>query len=286
MGYRTIDVRPISGALGAEIMGADLSVELSERAFAEIHRAFLEHLVIFIRDQDLSSERQKAFARRFGPLIIDPFVRSPEGEPEVMEVVKERSERKNFGNVWHTDATFLERPPLGSFLYAIEVPPYGGDTMFANQYLAYESLSEGMRRLLDGLKAVHGARSYNDEIDRGSYTDARAMKLRFDDVMRRAAGQEVVHPVVRTHPETGRRALYVHPAYVLRFEGWSEAESRPLLEFLYAHSTRPEFTCRYRWMKGTLALWDNRCALHYPINDYHGFRRVMRRITAEGDRPI
>lgn len=284
--YRAIEVKPIAGAIGAEIFGLDLSKDISQETFARLHQAFLDHLVLFIRDQDITTDQQKAFARRFGPLIVDPFVKAPEGHPEVMEVKKDTHETKNFANMWHSDATFLQKPPLGSFLYALEIPDFGGDTMFANQYLAYETLSPGMRAMLDRLKAVHGAKSYNEEVDAGNYNDRRSIKLRFDDVMKAAANTEVEHPVVRTHPETGRKALYVHVAYVLRFKDWTEEESKPLLDFLYAHSVRPEFTCRYRWTKGTLAMWDNRCAMHYPINDYQGKRRVMRRVTAEGDRPF
>ncbi|MBM3572721.1 MAG: taurine dioxygenase [Alphaproteobacteria bacterium] len=286
MSYSTITVNKIAGACGAEIEGADLSKPLSNAQFADIHRAFLDNGVIFFRDQNLDFDAQKAFARRFGTLILDPFVIAPPGHPEVMVVTKEPWEKKNFANMWHTDATFLERPPLGSFLYAVEVPPHGGDTMWANQYLAYEALSPGMKTMLDGMKAVHTALSYNQEIDAGQYNATRSMKLRFDDVMAKASTGQVEHPVVRTHPETGRKALYVHSAYTERFADWTEAESKALLEYLYAFCTRPEFTCRFRWTKGSLALWDNRCVQHYPINDYQGFRRVMHRVTAEGDRPI
>jgi taurine dioxygenase len=285
MSYSTITVKKLAGACGAEIEGVDLSKTLSNAQFDDIHRAYLDNGVIFFRDQTLDYDSQKAFVRRFGPLIEDPFVVAPPGHPEVMVLIKEPSETKNFANMWHTDSTFLERPPLGSSLYAVEVPPYGGDTMFANQYMAFETLSPGLRAMLDGMKAVHSARGYNSEVDAGSYNANRPMKLRFDDVMAKAAKSRVEHPVVRTHPVTGRKALYVHTPYTEHFVGWTKEESQPLLEYLYAHAARPEFTCRFRWTKGAFAMWDNRCVQHYPINDYHGFRRVMNRVTAEGDRP-
>jgi taurine dioxygenase len=286
MAFRRIQVAPLAGALGAEIFGVDLARDPDEETFAEIHEAFLEHLVIFFRDQVLTPEQQIAFARRFGPPIVDPFIKAPADRPELMVLVKDIHETVAFGNVWHSDSTFMERPPLASFLYSREVPDVGGDTLFANQYLAYESLSAGLRALLDGLRAVHGAASYNQAIAAGRYGPERSMKLRGDEVMRAAMAAEVEHPVVRTHPETGRKALYVNVAYTLRFVGMAEAESRPLLEFLYAHAVRPEFTCRFRWTPNALACWDNRCVQHYPINDYPGQRRVMQRVVAEGDRPV
>ena len=286
MRYSRIDVQPLSGSIGAEIRGADLSGDLAQETFAEIHAAFLEHLVVMFPDQRLTPAQQIGFARRFGPVMIDPFMKSPEGLPELMVVIKEKHEKLAFGEVWHSDNSYLEKPPLGSFLYALEVPAYGGDTLFANQYLAYETHSAGLRRVLDGLKAVHNPRSYTKSIGAGNFGDQRTMKLRGDAVMEAAQRIETEHPVVRTHPETGRKALYVNPAYTVRFSGWTETESRGLLEHLSAHAIRPEFTCRYRWSAGALTLWDNRCAMHHPINDYYGQRRVMHRVTAEGDRPF
>jgi taurine dioxygenase len=286
MRYSRIDVQPLSGSIGAEIRGADLSAGLAQETFAEVHAAFLEHLVVMFPEQRLMPTQLIAFARRFGPVMTDPFMKSPDGLPELMVVVKEKHEKKAFGEVWHSDNSYLEKPPLGSFLYALEVPPYGGDTLFANQYLAYETLSPGLRRTLDGLKAVHNPRSYSQSIAAGNFGAARTMKLRNDAIMEAASQIETEHPVVRTHPETGRKALYVNPAYTVRFGGWTEAESRSLLEHLWAHAVKPEFTCRYRWRGGALTLWDNRCVMHHPINDYHGHRRLMHRVTAEGDRPF
>jgi taurine dioxygenase len=286
MRYRTIDVSPLSGSIGAEIRGGDLSKDLSQEVFAEIHQVFLDHLVVVFPDQRLTPPQQIAFARRFGPVMVDPFMKSPEGLPELMVVIKEKHETLAFGEAWHSDNTYLEKPPMGSFLYALEVPPHGGDTIFANQYLAYETLSPGLRAKLDGMKAVHAALAYNQALVDNRFGDHRTMQLRNDAVMRDALSIESEHPVVRTHPETGRKALYVNRSYTLRFSDWTAEESQPLLEYLWQHAVRPEFTCRYRWAPNALALWDNRCVQHHPVNDYHGHRRVMHRVTAEGERPF
>ena len=291
--YRRIEVRPVSGALGAELAGVDLRHPLDDETFAEVRRAFLENLVIFIKDQNLTPEQHKAFAHRFGALDDKPFTRPLDlkcvpGQPEILEIVKDEGDRGiNFGGVWHSDVTYRERPNLGSVIYAREVPEAGGDTMFANQYLAYEGLSEGMRRTLDGMKAVHSARrTYEVERFAERYkVDPAAVTVHGDSEREPEARSEVEHPVVRTHPETGRLALYVNRSYTVRFAGMTEGESAPLLAFLFEHAVRPEFTCRYRWQPGSLGLWDNRCTMHYALNDYHGRRRVMHRIAIHGDRP-
>jgi taurine dioxygenase len=274
----SIEIRPLAGAIGAEIFGVDLSAPLDDATLAAIRRAWLDHLVIFFRDQELPPAEFLAFARRFGQPVEYPFVRGIEGFPEITPVVKLEQERVNFGGLWHSDTTYLETPPMGTMLVAREVPPYGGDTLFANMYLAYESLSAGMQRLLDGLVAVNSSA-------KADTTKTREDRMR--DGANPAARKEYAseHPVVRTHPETGRKALYVNGGHTLRFKGMTEEESAPLLRFLFAHQTRPEFTCRFRWQVGSLAFWDNRCAQHNPINDYHGFRRVMHRVTLAGDRP-
>lgn len=276
--YRTIDVRRIAGALGAEIHGIDLSRALADEQAAEIRDAWLEHLVIFLRDQPLDPAQFLAFARRIGTPIEYPFVKGIDGFPEIIEVKKLEHETVNFGGVWHTDTAYLERPPMASMLLAREIPPYGGDTLFANMILAYEALSDGMKRLLEGLVAVNSSA-------KADVSKTREDRIKSDG--REAAREEYVaeHPVVRTHPETGRKGLYVNSAHTVRFAGMSEAESAPLLHYLFAHQIRPEFTCRFVWQPGSIALWDNRCAQHNPINDYHGFRRVMHRITLAGDQP-
>ena len=268
-------LRRIAGALGAEIEAVDLAARLSPDAVAEIRRAFLEHQVIFFRDQSLAPAQFMAFARHMGRPIEYPFVKGIEGFAEVIEVKKLEHERQNFGGIWHSDTAYLAEPPMGSMLLAREVPPYGGDTEFASQYAAYEGLSEGMRRLLDDLKAVNAS------------SKADATRTREDLTRQKEIVAEYVaeHPVVRTHPETGRKALYVNVGHTVRFSGMTEEESAPLLAFLFRHQVRPEFTCRFQWRAGSLAFWDNRCTQHNPVNDYHGHRRVMHRITLAGDKP-
>ncbi len=273
-----LEVRQIAGALGAEIHGVDLSGPLPEATSTQIRRALLDHLVVFFRGQDLSPAQFLAFARSMGRPVEYPFVKGIPGYPEIIQVMKLEHERTNFGGIWHTDTAYLEEPPMGSMLLAREVPPVGGDTLFANQYLAYETLSSGMRRLLDDLVAVNSSakadvtRTREDRVR----SDAR------DDTPRQYLAE---HPAVRTHPETGRKALYVNVAHTVRFQDMSEEESAPLLDYLFRHQVRPELTCRFQWTVGSIAFWDNRCTLHNPVNDYQGYRRVMHRVTLAGDRP-
>jgi taurine dioxygenase len=271
-------IQPIAGALGAEISGVDFRVDLGAATVAAIRRALLDHLVIFFRDQDLTPAQLIAFAGRFGTLSRYPFVAGLAGHPEIIEVAKLEHERVNFGGIWHSDTTYLDEPPMGTLLLAREVPAVGGDTLFANMYLAYETLSDGMRRLLDTLVGV------------SSSAKADVTRTREDRIRSSPSGQArehllAEHPVVRTHPETGRKALYVNTAHTVGFKGMSEAESAPLLDVLFRHQARPEFTCRFRWTPGALAFWDNRATQHNPINDYHGHRRIMHRISLAGDRP-
>jgi taurine dioxygenase len=272
------EVRPLSGSIGAEILGIDLVAEPGENVIGEIRQVWLKHNVIFFRDQDLPPAKFLAFAKRFGDVVEYPFIKGIEGFPEIIPVVKLEHETKNFGGIWHTDTAYLDKPPMATMLIAREVPPYGGDTLFANTYLAYETLSDGMKRMLAGLVAVNTSakadvtRTREDRVRDGGKTEAK---------------KEFVseHPVVRTHPETGRKALYVNIGHTLRFKDMTEEESAPLLKFLFQHQAKPEFTCRFDWRVGSMAIWDNRCALHNPVNDYHGFRRVMHRVTLAGDTP-
>lgn len=273
-----ITVRPIAGALGAEIEGVDIGSGLDTATVAEVRQALLDHLVIFFRDQEMTSENFLAFAQAFGRPSQYPLLPGIEGFPMITEVAKLEHEANNFGGIWHSDTTYLDCPPMGSMLYALEVPPFGGDTMWANQYLAYETLSGPMRGILDGLVGI------------STSAKADVSKTR-EDMIRNAGGDLLVrdriaeHPVVRTHPETGRKSLFVNVAHTSHFKGMTEAESAPILEFLFQHQVRPEFTCRFRWSRSSLAFWDNRASQHNPINDYHGFRRVMRRITLAGEKP-
>ena len=281
--YRHIEVTKIAGAMGAEIDGVDLSKELDEAVLAEIRGALLDNLVIFFRDQTLTPDSQLAFARRWGQIHLHPFMEGMPSHPEVLEIVKTPADKKNFGGNWHSDQMFSPQPAMGTILYAKEVSSAGGDTLFANLYLAYETLSDGMRRMLDGLRAVsigdhfkgHDGKSRKDY-----YADKLSMKVRDPGNVQTTSA----HPVVRTHPETGRKALFVG-GHVHRFEDMSEAESEPLIDFLMEHATRPEFTCRFRWRTGSLAFWDNRCTQHFAINDYPAETRIMHRITVCGDTP-
>lgn len=276
-----LTIEPLAGSLGAEIGGIDLRDELSEETVAAIRSAWLEHLVVFFRDQDLAADDFVRFARRFGEPAEYPFVPGLTEHPEIIAVTKLPHETVNFGGIWHSDTVYLEEPPMATMLLARQVPPYGGDTEYANMYAAYDALSEGMRNLLDPLRAVNSSaladvsKTREDRIaDAGTAGDDAGDRV-----------FEATHPVVRTHPETGRRALYVNIAHTSHFAGMTEAESRPILEYLFAHQTRAEFTCRFRWRVGSVAMWDNRCAMHNPVNDYHGHTRVMHRITLRGDVP-
>lgn len=272
------EIRKLAGNIGAEILGIDLSRDLPKETVAALRKAWLDNQVIFFRDQDLPPDRFLAFAKCFGETQPYPFVKGLEDFPEVIAIAKLEHEKVNFGGVWHSDTTYLERPPMASMLVAREVPPMGGDTMWANGYLAYETLSDGLKKTLDGLVGVSSSA-------KADVTKTREDRIKSDGTEEAKKTLIAKHPAVRTHPETGRKALFVNTAHTTHFDGWTEAESKPLLDFLHEHQIRPEFTCRFRWQVGSVAFWDNRCALHYPLNDYHGYRRVMHRITLAGDIP-
>ena len=281
MKSNSIEVRRVAGALGAEICGVDLGEPLSDEQVECLRRAFLDHQVIFFRGQELDPDSHKELGRRFGDLNIHGYYESLPGHPEILPVLKEPEATDNIGGVWHSDVTYLPAPALGSILYALETPPAGGDTMFASQYHAYESLSDGMKEMLEGLRAIHSSDIFTNKAHREAANATRTTKLaEVDETV------ESSHPVVRTHPETGRKCLFVNGAFTRRIDGWTAEESRPLLDFLYRQAARPEFTCRFRWERGSVAFWDNRCTQHYALNDYQGYRRTMHRVTLEGDRPV
>ena len=266
------EVRPTSGALGAELLGIDLSNGLDAEAVADIREAFNEHGVIFFRDQRLTPERHIAFAEHIGPINVNRFFKSMPGYPQIAEVRKEASQTTNIGGGWHTDHSYDQIPALGSILLARAVPPRGGDTMFASM-----GLSEGRKEALKGLRAVHSSRHVFGATSLEAKPDRKGRLINPG-----LATQDAVHPVVIRHPETGRPTLYVNATFTLRFEGWTEEESKPLLNFLYQHAARPEFQTRFRWEEGSIAFWDNRATWHYALNDYQGERRLMHRITIEG----
>ena len=275
-----IEVRPIAGGCGAEIHGVRIGAALDDAVIAEIRQALLDDCVVFFHDQEFDAEQHKAFARRFGEIFVHPNYKGMHEDDEIVMVRREPGDPHIVGEEWHADTTMVEAPPMGAILYAIEVPPYGGDTCFANQYLAYESLSDGMKRLLDGLRAIHSDRKVaGPRAGRNAY---RSTKVREDADWRETVS---AHPVVRTHPETGRRLLFVNHSYTIGFEGMTEEESRPLLDYLLEHGHRPEFTCRFRWRKGSVAFWDNRSVKHLAVHDAGPFRRLMRRVQIVGDGP-
>jgi taurine dioxygenase len=274
-----IEVLPIAGALGAEIGGVDVAQDLDDAVISKIRQALLDHGVIFFHGQKLDIDRHKAFTRRFGEIFIHPNYNGVSADPEIVDVRREPGDKKIVGEDWHTDTTMVAEPPMGAILYTIEVPPYGGDTLFANQYLAYESLSPGLQRTLEGLRAVHTDRMVAGPA--AAMNAQRSTKVREDADWRETIS---VHPVVRTHPETGRKLLFVNRSYTVGFEGWTEAESKPLLEYLMEHGHRPEFSCRFRWASGSIAFWDNRCTKHLAVHDAGPFRRIMRRTQICGDR--
>jgi len=286
MKNRMIETTAVAGALGAEVSGVDLSQPLSDRALAEIRQAYADHQVLFFRGQSLEPEQQIAFCRQLGPLLRVPYVEPLADHPDIIAVLKEADEQNisTFGGTWHTDFSFLEKPPSATVLYALEVPPFGGDTLWASMYAAYDALSHGIKATLDGLAAIHtGAPHGASHAPPTNMAVTRSIKLTRGDP---SADRETEHPVVRVHPDTGRKALYINPVYVRRFAGMSEAESRPLLEYLANHATRPEFTCRFTWRAGSMAVWDNRCTQHLAINDYDGARRLLHRVTVAGERPV
>ncbi len=279
-----IEVRRIAGALGAEIHGVDLA-RLDDATFEAIHAAWLEHMVIFFREQEITPAQQVAFAERFGEIHYHPYLQGLDAQPEVLEIVRNPGDSYTFGSVWHTDQMFNPQPAKATMLYAKETPPAGGDTMFANMYLAYETLSAGMRGLVDELKTHNlgdGSRANRGGKSRAERYAASGMNGKLRDPGN--VPTEAHHPLVRTHDETGRRALYIG-SHTHSLEGFETAEAAPLLGYLREHAVRPEFTCRFAWRPGSMAIWDNRCVQHQALTDYTE-RRRMHRVTIAGAAPI
>lgn len=280
--YRYIETQRISGALGAEVSGVNLAEPLAPEVLAEVRSALLEHQVIFFRDQDMNPERLLRFAQHWGEIHRHPYIAGMPDYPDVLELSKKPGDKRNFGGDWHTDQMFAPRPALGTMLWAKQAPEAGGDTLFANMYLAYETLSDGMKKLISDVRGMCVGDKKKSGATRAAVNAATisVTTLEPPPEMRRSA-----HPLVRTHPETGRKLLYIG-GHVHYLENMTEEESAPLINYLYAHSTRPEFTCRFRWQPGSLAFWDNRCTQHFAINDYPAGTRVMYRVTVRGDEPF
>ncbi len=272
---QTVSITP-TGAVGAEVRGVDLSA-LDDQLMAELRSAFAEYSVLFFREQKLAPEDHIALAESFGEINVNRFFPQVDGYPNIAEVRKEPKQKANIGGGWHTDHSYDQIPALGSMLYALQTPETGGDTLFASTCAAYDSLSDGLKDTLAGLNAVHSSR----HVFGNNTNQPRELLARFNNAD--AAVQDAIHPVVITHPLSGRKSLYVNPGFTLRFEGWTKDESAPLLQYLYQHVGRPEHTTRLHWQVGTLAFWDNRATWHWAVNDYQGQKRLMHRITLEGE---
>lgn len=290
---RHIEVRPLAAAMGAEVAGVSLG-ELSEAAFAEVRAALFRHKMIYFRGQQITHAQQSAFSARFGRFAEDAYTQGVPGHPEVQPVIKEAAQSVGmvFGAGWHTDSAFLAQPPAISMLYGVEIPPYGGDTIWANTALAWAMLSPTMQQMLTPLRVRMSMRRVvaeaqavqaPDETPLGRVAATRDMARLPDDIARKVVGN--AHPLVRTHPVTGEKALYCDGTYATGIEGLTQAEADPLLKFLVEHITQPAFTCRLRWEAGTFVLWDNRICVHQAFNDYDGFRRELYRTTIAGEAP-
>ena len=274
MAFETIEVRKTTPTIGAEIFGVDLSQQLSSRQFDEIHQALMENLVIFFRDQKLSIEQHKAFGARFGKLHVHPNApKELPDHPEILVIKADANSKRVAGEAWHSDVSCDEQPPMGSILYIQEVPPDGGgDTMFANMYQAYDSLLEPMRQMLDGLTAIHDSWKAHSGRKPGEGSDMQFPRFE--------------HPVVRIHPVTRRKLLFVDRGFTTRIVQLSQSESDALLDFLFEHIETPRLSCRFKWEKNSIAFWDNRCAQHQAIFDYWPHRRYGHRVTICGDKPF
>ena len=271
-----IIINPASGSIGAEIGGVDLSVDLSDAVFSEIRQTFIEHGLIFFRNQELTPDDHLRFAKRWGEININRFFAKVEGHEQIAEVKKDTDQEINIGGAWHTDHSYDQIPAMGSILLARETPKTGGDTLFTNMYRAYENLSDGLKETLESMNACHSSRHVFGA--HTGYAEASNQRIGNPEL----ATQDAIHPVIITHPESKRKALYVNPEFTVNFEGWTKEESKPLLNYLTEHSTRSENITRFKWEPGSIAFWDNRCTWHFALNDYPGEKRLMHRITVEG----
>jgi taurine dioxygenase len=282
-GTKTLTVQPVAGALGASVTGIDLARVRAPEELDELRRALADHLVVFLPDQDLTLDDLERVTDLLGGRDVTPFVNPLDDRPYVIRVIKEPTDVLNFANAWHTDLSYLAAPPAYTLLHAWDVPDHGGDTVWSNQYSAYDTLSNGLKATLEGLRAVHSAGlAYGTGGLLDQVKDLTSMAIAPSE----EAYAEHVHPVVTVHPVTGRRVLFVNPIYTVRFQGWTKDESATLLTHLYRHSINENFTCRLRWSPKTLAIWDNRCTMHNALNDYSGVRREMYRTSVKGAAPV
>ena len=281
--YRTIAVTPQPTGFGAEIAGLDLSRPLPEEVLAEVKAAWARHGVVAFPDQPLSLEAQEAFTLQMGGFGVDPYIKPMAGHPNVLELRREPDERAtNFGAGWHSDWSFQEAPPAATILHSKVVPPVGGDTLFVDAARAYEALSPAMQRMIAPLRAIHSARqSYGSKGVFSKDTEKRTMQI----IVSEEADAALTHPLVRTHPVTGRRALFVSPVYTVGIEDLTPEEAKAILGFLFAHLTQDEFIYRHKWREQMLLMWDNRCTMHFAEGGYDGHLRLMHRTTVMGDRP-
>jgi len=284
MANDSIRVLPVTGTIGADIEGVDLSQNVSAKVFAQIRAALVEHLVIFFRDQDISLDQQAALTRRFGPPANTPFIETMSENSEVIEIVKEADEKTRFvfGGAWHSDFSFQKQPPYVTFLRAKEVPAFGGDTLYANMINAYETLPDALRDKVDNMVGLHsGDRAYSPKMQglQDLLENMQVNNTEEAQVVQR-------HPLVRVHPESGRRGLFVNPVYSVGIEGMSAEEGEAFIDGLNKHALHEANTCRFRWRENSIAIWDNRFTQHYALNDYAGKRRHMYRTTAAGEAPV
>ncbi|MBB6522510.1 TauD/TfdA dioxygenase family protein [Pseudoteredinibacter isoporae] len=279
--YQHFTAKPLCGAMGAELEGLDLR-KLCDDSFVELQDALDQHQMVFIKNQDLSFHDQEAITLLFGEFGTDAFTQGIEGHPNILRIAKAADEELPlvFGGVWHTDSAFLQRPPSLTLLYSRVVPPYGGDTLFGNCYLAYEELSENMKSMLEGLSGVYSMQDYFN--DKESKIDYQAMDLNASDDIRNAA----IHPLIRTHPRTGKKSLYANPGSLVGIAGMKPEEAQPIIEYLCELVCQPAFSARLCWEENMFVIWDNRCTVHLALNDYRGFAREMLRTTVLGERPF
>ena len=277
MTFELIEIDEVSPALGAEITAVNIGKTLNDDTTKEIRRALMQYRVIFFRDQNITPDQHLSFARNFGEPVDYPMVNGLKDYPNIVPVLKRANEKDNFGGIWHSDTTYLSQPPMGAILVARNLPTKGGDTMFANMVMAYEALSNPLKKMLSGLVAINSS-------SKGNVAKSRMESQKDMDVVPEPLIAE--HPIVRKHPETGEKSLYVNIGHTIAIRGMRDEESGPLLDFLFRHQRREEFCCRFKWRPGSVAFWDNRTTQHYPLNDYQGQERLMHRITLAGDVPV